>query len=256
MELNRLYSPGCLAETKRQYRESERASGKSWAEQHAINPSTQDRLKSISKPYRSKRLYDVVSSITPPSDIRKILDFGAQTGDMTECFSGGVQRYVYDKDLSAVVDQSVIPLRSFSAVEASGPYDLIVLSHVLEHVPFPADLLGELRRHLSETGLLYVEVPIEYCGAIIKRQGIPLGAHINYFCRSSLSACLNVAGFNRMAARREIVPYGECQIPALKMVACRNKGRPGASCHRPWWIDLIVDALLILRVRKWPKRFD
>ena len=131
-----------------------------------------------------------------------------------------------------------------------------MLSHVLEHVPYPSILLHELSANLATEGLLYVEVPLEYCGTIIKRHGIPIGGHVNYFCRSSLLTCLKSISFGSISIRREVAPYGECQIPALKAVAGKNSSEPFFPQCWPWPIDLIVDTALTIRSRKWPKNFD
>ena len=254
-ELDRLYSPGLTAETKRQYRESERVSGKSWAEQNGIPAADQEALRMAARNYRPRRLHDLVAAICPPREIRKILDFGARTGDLTERFPAECRRFVYDKDLSAVADPGVVPLGSLEQVRANGPYDLIVLSHVLEHVPYPTRLLAELGADLTSDGLLYVEVPIEYCGAILKRRGIPIGAHVNFFSRSSLLECIRLASLRCVSIRREIVPYGECQAPALKAITRPNgKGRRSVR-RRPWPLDLLIDSLLTVRSRKARKRF-
>lgn len=254
-ELDRLYSPTATAETKRQYRESERVTGRSWAEQHAIPAAEQEALRLAARHYRPRRLQERVAAVRPPGEIRKILDFGARTGELTECFPKECQRYVYDKDLSAMADLGVIPLGSFEAIRSNGPYDLIVLSHVLEHIPYPTHLLIELNASLTPDGVLDVEVPIEYCGTILKRRGIPIGPHVNYFCRSSLLACLRSASLHGIAIRREVAPYGECQVPVLKALA-RKSGPdlPGATPW-PWRVDWMIDAALIFRARKWRKRF-
>ena len=255
-ELDQLYSPELTAETKRQYRESERVSGKSWAEQNNVPAADQAALRRAARDYRPRRLHELVAAMCPPGQIRKILDFGASTGELTERFPAGCRRFVYDKDLSAVADPGVVPLGSLEQIRTHGPYDLIVLSHVLEHVPFPTRLLAELRASLTSAGLLYVEVPIEYCGAVLKRRGIPIGMHVNFFSRASLLACIRMAALRCVSIRREIVPYGECQAPALKALA-----RPGAPGQRgvgrwPWPLDLLIDALLTVCSRKARKRFQ
>lgn len=254
-ELNRLYSPACVAETKRQYREMERATGSSWAAHHGIRGGDQENFALEARRYRPRRLYELVTAISFPGAIRNILDFGARTGELTECFPPECRRYVHDKDLSEVGDAAVIPLGSFEAIRSQGPYDLIVLSHVLEHVPHPVRLLNELGVHLAPGGVFYVEVPLEYCGTVLRRRGIPVGAHVNYFCRTSLLECIRSASLHCLAIRREIAPYGECQGPVLKAVAGRTRPA-GFGCRRwPWWFDLTVDALLTVRARTRRKRF-
>lgn len=40
-------------------------------------------------------------------------------------------------------------------------FDAIVMSHVLEHSPFPYIMLKEAKRVLKESGLIFIEVPLE-----------------------------------------------------------------------------------------------
>lgn len=66
----------------------------------------------------------------------------------------------------------------------AGRFDLIILAHVLEHVPWPRALMAEARSFLADGGLVYVEVPIEG----------PLDIwheHIQQFSRESLVAVLD-----------------------------------------------------------------
>jgi len=40
-------------------------------------------------------------------------------------------------------------------------YQLVVLANVLEHIPFPADMLGNLKRYMISSSILFVEVTYE-----------------------------------------------------------------------------------------------
>jgi SAM-dependent methyltransferase len=254
-ELDRLYSPECVAETKRQYRESERATGVTWAAQHGLRPAEQQERARAARAYRPRRLREIIERAAAPGAIRTILDFGAQTGELTAAFPAPCARFVYDKNLEAVTDPGVRPLGSLAAVRAQGPYDLIVLSHVLEHVPQPVELLADLRATLAPGGLVYVEVPLEYCGALVKRRGIALGPHIHFYTRTSLLAGLRRAGLRPLAIRREVAPYGECQAAVWKAVARAEDNGARGPRPRPWPWDLLRDAAMIYSARKWRRRF-
>jgi 2-polyprenyl-3-methyl-5-hydroxy-6-metoxy-1,4-benzoquinol methylase len=73
------------------------------------------------------------------------------------------------------------------------PFDLIILSHVLEHLTLPRHVLQELRNILSDDGLIYIEVPNtikpnnthSYFGF----------EHVNYFTPTSLANLSHAAGF-------------------------------------------------------------
>jgi len=81
-----------------------------------------------------------------------------------------------------------------------GALDLVLMYHVLEHVPAPVALLARLRRCLAGDGLLVVEVPnIEARGeAPMTRFHV---AHLHYFNPDTLPAVARAAGFGVHAMR-------------------------------------------------------
>lgn len=248
-ELNRLYSDLCVKETKKQYRLSEKASGKSWAEQNKL-PSGDYQLKKTKRGnlYRARRLWEIVHTVNPGDPIDKILDYGAQTGELTQAFVSS-KRFAYDKNIGVLNDEKVRALRAHSDICLMAPYDLIVLSHVLEHVPKPLELLRFLNDQLSDNGILYIEVPLEYCGSVLRKKPIPLGPHINYFSRKSMQACIETGALLGIAfMHREIAPYGELQMPTIKVVAAKKRAKRNYAkfCYT---FDVLFDSLLLLLSR-------
>jgi SAM-dependent methyltransferase len=86
-------------------------------------------------------------------------------------------------------------LQCVQAIEEAprGPYDLIVLFHVLEHLPRPVDMLSRLAGMLAPDGAVVAEVPnVE--DALLSRYAIPEfekfywhPAHTLYFSRETLA---------------------------------------------------------------------
>jgi SAM-dependent methyltransferase len=78
-----------------------------------------------------------------------------------------------------------------------GPADLVILSHVLEHLPHPLASLSQVRDLLAPQGLLYVELPGIF--SILRTYGDALlflqNAHLYHFTLETLSALLARAGF-------------------------------------------------------------
>jgi SAM-dependent methyltransferase len=83
------------------------------------------------------------------------------------------------------------------------PWDLIVLSHVLEHLREPADTLERIRSRLVPSGMLYVEVPN------ITREGLRTypdhfwaprydEPHTMFFSQEILERVLERAGFAKV----------------------------------------------------------
>jgi 2-polyprenyl-3-methyl-5-hydroxy-6-metoxy-1,4-benzoquinol methylase len=97
-----------------------------------------------------------------------LLDVGAATGEFLSIAREAGYR-VAGLELSRFaaeqarekfgLDLYVGPLDTF---ETGTPYDIIHLSHVLEHVPEPHTAVAKLDDILSERGVVYVEVPYQW----------------------------------------------------------------------------------------------
>ena len=85
-----------------------------------------------------------------------------------------------------------------------GRFDLISMSHVLEHVPHPGEFLSTLRiRTLASGGCIFIEVPNDPLFWVEKQIQWRLSgmAHLTYFTQKSLSALLLKSGFKILAER-------------------------------------------------------
>jgi len=89
------------------------------------------------------------------------------------------------------------------------PYDLkfdcimfnLVLSHIAEPIPFLKKILNKL----NDSGICYVEVPLNFCVDILWD---PV-ANINYFTKTSLINTLRSSGFDIMHIKKTIVGFGK-----------------------------------------------
>ncbi len=86
---------------------------------------------------------------------------------------------------------------------ADGSYDLIRLSHVLEHMRQPVRSLKLLHRWLSDDGVLYIEVPDIERDAELKMRGhIFHFGHIFNFNPVTLRLAAGMAGFEELPVSR------------------------------------------------------
>ncbi|MFI4936780.1 MAG: methyltransferase domain-containing protein [Caulobacterales bacterium] len=95
------------------------------------------------------------------------------------------------KDLYDI--EVVVGMFDPAAVRERGPFDLIVLSHVVEHLVEPDVLLGRLGEVLKPGGLVYIEVPN------LLRPYVPMGyfmfEHLSYFTPKTLTLLMEGCGF-------------------------------------------------------------
>lgn len=124
-----------------------------------------------------------------------ILDWGGDPGENTP-FRGKCKSV----DILDISDKAIVPgCKKVSRESArTKKYDLIVCSNVLEHVPYPSELLLEIRRAMHQESVLYCEVPFEELMRI--NQVDPYlykkhwHEHINFFSEDSLHALAEKTG--------------------------------------------------------------
>ena len=80
-------------------------------------------------------------------------------------------------------------------------YDLIVCSNVLEHTPFPADIVLSIKDMMRPGTVLYVEIPLEdivrTCDSKDSlRSKKHWHEHINFYSEGSIRALLHNAGLS------------------------------------------------------------
>lgn len=120
-----------------------------------------------------------------------------------------------------------IHISDLEKIKDRGPYDLVVLSHVVEHL-LDFDLLDLLYALLTEKGLLYVEVPnsIQY----VSHQRLEFlyyfdRLHVNHFTPQSLARVASSHGFGYVRHFEYAFPYRDGdQYPALGVLF--RKGEP------------------------------
>jgi 2-polyprenyl-3-methyl-5-hydroxy-6-metoxy-1,4-benzoquinol methylase len=96
----------------------------------------------------------------------------------------------------------------FETLLGEEPFDLIILSHVLEHAADPVDFCRQLRGLLSDTGILHIELPgihniaAGYDGDLLTYLQ---NAHLWHFTKSTLNATLQRAGLEMIDADEAIL---------------------------------------------------
>jgi SAM-dependent methyltransferase len=153
-------------------------------------------------------------------EIKRILDYGGDHGDLVRGLIEGATAFVYDISGMPAADGVTA-----TSDPAECQADLIINSNVLEHVGFPRRLVGEILQSAPHGGLIFLEVPCEapfsltriarrvaqvavmsltqpaLARALVRPAGLyMMHEHINYFTERSLTTLLWVCGCEVIAA--------------------------------------------------------
>lgn len=153
----------------------------------------------------------------------RLLDWGGATGVNTPFRHQARRIDIYDiseKNLLAGMH------RVSKREAARRHYNLLVCSNVLEHTPYPAELLAEIKTVLRQDTILYLEVPWEE----LMRSGARSAykkkrhwhEHINFFSECSLERLIDAAGMVLLDQRRLKTSVAGSEALLLQM-ACRRK---------------------------------
>ena len=126
-----------------------------------------------------------------------ILDYGGGDGFMSQSFC------LLIKTISNInINVKIFDLigKDVNKEEISNrKYDLIILSHIIEHLHEPKKVIQECKSLLSKNGLIYCEVPDErltIIKSLYKRFG--LHYHVTHHTRRSLYLLFSILGFRNI----------------------------------------------------------
>ena len=175
------------------------------------------------------------------TDVRRVLEIGpgdgrflaavAATWPRAELATFDISAVRLAPELAGRVAQHVGPdLRA--AGFPAGAFDLVVLRHVVEHVPALADFLREVRRLVAPRGGVYVKTPnLDSATARVfgvNWNGIEFPRHLYYFRPGELLRFMESAGFAVEHLERE--PDGMDWASSLQLARlARRRGRLGAE---------------------------
>jgi hypothetical protein len=198
-----------------------------WQMRHDSEPWYTVKLNtSLGSPasYEARRtqLQSILGRQIKCDQIRRVLDYGGDRGDLVRGLVSGAEAFVYDIS-------GVPPVDGVKAVTnpAECAPDLIVNSNVLEHVGFPQQLVKQMLQVAPVGGMIFLEVPVEnpFGFGRLARRTTQIGLvgllrprlapqvvrpatlymmheHVNYFTEESLSKLMQTASCTVMAAGR------------------------------------------------------
>jgi len=150
-----------------------------------------------------------------------ILDWGGDSGKNTPLRQRARNHDVYDISNRPVMDGA----RAVGREQVmAGRYDLIACSNVLEHVPYPGDLLLDIRKAMRPESVLYIEVPFEDVARLHGKEALAhkkhWHEHVNFFSPESLKALLANAGLKTVALNIDASITAGLKSSYLMQVAC------------------------------------
>ncbi|MBE0644937.1 MAG: class I SAM-dependent methyltransferase [Bacteroidetes bacterium] len=172
---------------------------------------------------RIRRVHAFLASHLPPRTLR-ILDYGGSDGKLLVPF-------LRDDHDCEVVDYHPEPLKgihrrgsTLEDIPQEMRYDVILCSHVLEHLSEPGELLRQLSARLTEGGLLYVEVPNEiWRGTPITYDPV---THVNFFNRVNIALlCQQKADLGIIATRTGREQFGAWRVKVTGILARKGAKR-------------------------------
>jgi SAM-dependent methyltransferase len=126
----------------------------------------------------------------------RVLDWGGDTGVNTPFKNSSIEIYDISNTLVMYGKKIDNPLAN---------YDLIVCANVFEHVPYPADLLADIKKIMRPDTVLSIEVPLDEIPYQKKRHW---HEHVNFFTPLSLEKLLTRCGLSIInTIQMEVLSY-------------------------------------------------
>ncbi len=109
-----------------------------------------------------RHILDIVLKVKKAGQISKILEFGTGGGWNLLAFKEkgyDVTGYDYSPSLVELGRKHGLNLFQGTTDSIKGKFDVIILSHVIEHFTDLGTSMSKLKEHLNENGIFYIEVP-------------------------------------------------------------------------------------------------
>ena len=165
---------------------------------------------------RAKRIYDKCQNYLS-SKHANILDYGGGNGKLMRPFKENMHRcYLIDYNDNPL--PGIVKLgNDIDDYHGQTKFDVILCSHVLEHVSEISKLVNSLKDLLKPEGIIYAEVPQEiWSGLKIDLDPV---THINFFTENSFSNLFLANGFEILEKKQKISNYGDSYLEVVWLVA-------------------------------------
>ena len=198
--------------------------------------------------FRSDRLVSEVIRHGALPARGRLLDIGCGNGAFLRAFSRALPGWTLaGTELSDATRTTVESIPRVEALytcplaETPGPFTVVSLVHVLEHIAHLPTLLAAVAEKLEPGGLLFVEVPSSASNPF----DLLIADHASHFTRTSLTGALEAAGFRILTASETWVSK-ELSVLAVYDGARVSDGTPAGE-DRDQWVPGALNWLLSVR---------
>ena len=172
---------------------------------------------------RARLLFRTLRRRLPSVHKARVLDYGGGDGSL-------MSKFLLDGCACFLIDYSESVCAGIKRVGSTEDdlgvnerFDVIICSHVIEHLADPLPVLRKLKEHLENNGIIYIELPMEIWGAApLHKEPV---THVNFFTPAATKRLLERAGISPLFCK-----LGGCPHPSGKTSFCiravGKRGRP------------------------------
>lgn len=182
---------------------------------------------------RGNDIYNFLSSICVP---KNVLEIGVGAGGILSAFKDkgcDVLGLDYDdKYLDIARENNISVINGSIEKLESQKFNLIILSHVLEHIVDPQSFLKNIIKHLDHNGVIYIEVPsLDNVNTVDYDYDLMLyfqNAHTIHYTKSSLMLLCKTVGLHNLVINNSIHSCWRYNKDNIKYLTKKDK----QDCYR------------------------
>lgn len=157
---------------------------------------------------RSAKVFQQAASYLDLSKPGRLLDIGCANGELLRCFGSLAPHWkmvgfeIDDKRRKEVESiRGVEAFASGSLAKVAGPFDIITMIHVFEHLPYPNQWLEDLKQLLTPKGIVLIQVPDPKTNPY----NLLVADHCSHFIMPDLVKIADKAGY-------EVITYSDSWV--------------------------------------------
>ena len=226
---------------------------------HPARPLTKSRAGTFLRqvailPYTCR--FGATDRFYRPFGGRRLLDIGCGAGTFLRAMvERGWNAAGLDTNPFAVsrarlnAPQATVYLGTLETSQPEGPYDLIVMNHVLEHLPRPVECLERCFGLLAPSGVLQIAVPnlhsFEAAAFGKSWRGLDVPRHLTHFRESTLVRLLEGCGYRAVSARPQLFPSSLSESLLLTLPRGLRRRLLGSGAARVLYVLSIIPAAVL-----------